>query len=423
MAIFNLLVITALASLLSLALGMDASSCVPGTFFNGKKCKLCPKGTYQYRKGKTSCTPCPPGTYFPFKGGPGRDVCLPCPAGTFSKATGAKSSKTCKRCRKGLSSAPYSSKCISCPPGTNVDVCAFFQSVVNGVCKDCIKDQCFQNEPKPKCVECPALFFAPKRNSKQCGLCPLNSESPARARKCNKCPRKGCQGCRNYDVYDPSFVDDTVFDIGDIERSSGCRPCPAGQVGNKELGAARCVSCPAGTFKKDDESGPCTPCDSGDCVVCNKQQRYNPNKKICEACPPKQESAGGQATKCTRCPKGSIGTREGCLCQPGWGPNGKGGCRICPPGTQGPDYFFFADCAPCREGSFAPKAGTLFDKCRECPTGKLSSEDRTKCVSCPKGLNKLEQRCVSPITNCAPGEVRENEFIEFGEFEDFFCRG
>lgn len=429
MAIAKLLQVSAVVSLLSLTMGIDASSCKPGTFFNGTSCERCPRGTFQYRKGKTNCNPCPKGTYGPFEGAAGRDLCQPCPAGTFSKAKGAISAATCKQCPKGKSSVPYSSSCISCPKGKMMNVCnSIFQLVTNGVCQDCFKFFCSTYAPRLQCVDCPPLYFGPKRNSRQCGLCPLNSVSSSLSSKCSKCPRRGCKGCRSFQVFDPNFVVDDTFEGGDIERSDGCRPCPAGFVGNKEFNATRCVRCPSGTFKGEDQSGPCQTCESdkpsissgSSCARCNKQQRLDVKKKICVQCPPSHESAGGLAKKCKPCPRGAVSTREGCQCAPGWGPAGKG-CKLCPPGTMAPDYFFYHRCTACRDGFFAPKAGTVFDACRPCPEGKVSSSDKSKCRRCPKGLIVRDAKCVSPLTNCPPDKVRLNSFAKEGKREEFLC--
>lgn len=417
-----LLYFAAMAALFSAAFGIDASSCEPGTFFNGKSCQLCPKGTYQYRKGQTGCIPCPPGTYLLFKGAPGRDICLPCQAGTFSKIKGATSSATCKRCPKGKSSVAYSSKCISCPKGFMMDVCTSDSYVENGVCLSCFRAFCGTSEPKLKCVKCLENEFAPKRNSPSCKTCPLFARSNPGSSKCTTCPRKGgCQGCGLFTVWDPKDID-IDFVAGDPVRSDGCGPCDAGFVGNKEFNATRCVRCPTGTFRKEDDYGPCSPCDSGDdCVMCGVQQRYNKKKKRCNPCPPNQISKGGRATKCKPCPSGSESTRNGCVCKDGWGRNTDGDCQLCHPGSEGFSHFSHQFCSQCFDGYFAPKAGTKNEGCRPCPSGKISSNNRAKCVACPKGLRASGSKCVSKLTNCALDEVRVNVFDSDANFEAFEC--
>lgn len=427
MPLLNMLSVILILFLFSSAV-VAQEDCLPGTFFDGSSCELCPSGTYQFKNGQTSCSPCPPGTYFPFSGGQGRDVCLPCPKNTFNDKEGATSKSACRPCPRGTASDQYSSRCLSCPPGTKVSVCGFDSFLSLGRCRSCHRFFCIENEPRPVCTVCESNYFSSARNSRKCSVCPLDSESAPRAANCRKCPRKGCQGCNDFEVYDPiSVVDDPFVSFFKI-RSSGCTRCPAGFVGNREVNATRCVRCAPGTFRNDTSSGPCLPCssDSGtnaagsSCVVCNKQQKFNARLQKCEACPKNHKSAGGKATVCELCPLGSIGSRNGCECLPGWAPSSDGVCRICPSGSQGP-HFFERHCSTCRYMSIAPSAGTPAGGCRRCPSGTVSNQKPTECIpfSCPEGLLVGVDTCVSPSTNCAPGKTRRN-FLSDG-LETYSC--
>ena len=407
--------ITLLLFLLSTSNAINRTDCIPGTLFNGTTCNPCPAGTYQYNSGRTTCTPCPPGTYYPFTGGLGRDICLPCPKNTFNRKAGGTSLSACKRCPRGTGSAPYSSHCIACPAGNQISTCEFLAPVVDGLCLECYRFMCYTVEPQPFCKICPRTYFARGPNSHKCRECPLGSNSNKGSPRCTECPGGPCKGCRAFAVYDPSSVYNEFID-GPVLRSGGCRPCPAGFSGNREINATRCVRCAPGTFKQDGETGPCTPCaadpssiaSGSSCALCNKQQKFNPEQQICDSCPRNHESDGGKAKNCRPCARGSVGDREGCRCIPGWAPNGSGGCRICPPGTSSPRPYDPPTCQQCFEGSIAPLSGTPAGQCRSCPDGKLTNAGRTKCVACPRGLKERFERCVSPATNCPPGQTRTN---------------
>lgn len=405
--------------------------CTPGTFYDGDSCKPCPSGTYQFKKGQTSCTPCPPGTYFSFVGGHGRDVCRPCPENTYQGNEGATSQSACKPCPRGTAAAPYSSHCLSCPPGSAVTVCDLESTVQSGRCRSCYRYFCWEYEPRPVCETCRKYYFASKPNSLKCDVCPTDSDSKAGSARCRKCPREGCQGCRNFMVYDPNDVVDDPFVSFDIVRTSGCRPCPAGFVGNREVNATRCVRCAPGTFKNDTSAGSCLPCSTdskkiasgSSCSVCNQQQKFNPDSQRCEACGNNYFSAGGKGTTCMICPRGSTGSRDGCKCLPGWERASDGSCKICPPGSEGP-HFYETTCSRCSPGKIARFAGTAADGCRPCPSGAVPNQRQTRCIpfspSCPIGFFASGRECIAFATNCPKGKRRQN-FLHPGKMENFSC--
>lgn len=163
------------------AQGSTTTTCKKGSFIKGGKCKLCPPGTYKFKDGATSCLPCPTGTHNGVSGAQGLNICLKCPAGTFNLSNRPYSRQGCKPCGSGTNSAPGSSRCGTCPP------------------------EKFINSPDSRCVNCPSLTIASKKNSLECNSCSTNSNSvPNKARtKCDKCRpgfgarvfQGGCERC------------------------------------------------------------------------------------------------------------------------------------------------------------------------------------------------------------------------------------
>lgn len=238
-----------------------------------------------------------------------------------------------------------------------------------------------------------------------------------------------CTPCRNFQV--------------SKQPASECVSCPVGFIGNKRSGATRCVPCPVRTFREAGSStcekcearenrfirgaASCqrdeTPCASnffrtriGTREQCTREERYDRRMNKCVACRPNESTLGGLSTNCTRCPRGAVGSTEGCVCGPGWelGTNGK--CQPCKPGTArlASDLLdpFEAFCAPCEganfietRGAVAPRPG--MESCTLCPPGtRQDDEGQTKCnrLKCTKNLvlNFEKSACVDPATNCPP---------------------
>ncbi|XP_020899566.2 signal peptide, CUB and EGF-like domain-containing protein 1, partial [Exaiptasia diaphana] len=84
--------------------------CALGTYFNGGKCTMCTAGTYQDKRGQTTCNKCPSGT----SSLQGDFVCRDlCPAGTFSK-DGMR--PFCTLCPQGqFQDQSGQTKCAVCP--------------------------------------------------------------------------------------------------------------------------------------------------------------------------------------------------------------------------------------------------------------------------------------------------------------------
>lgn len=404
------------------------SECGKGSFQTGGKCQLCPPGTYQNATDATSCLPCPRGHYFPYRGGQSIVVCRACPENTFLDKTGATSQNECKRCPKGTSSPAGSFGCLTCPKGKFVALCRPAQSdndctgdgiPLFGVCV--VSDFCtFDTTFTPQellCApcnlqecECQGGFFTKKG---LCRTCPAGTTSNGQA----------CEPCRNFQISKRATFD--------------CENCPAGSQGNKRSGATTCVKCPPKTFKatgaackkcKTNENSivvgaeSCqrdeTPCASnffrtriGTCEQCTREERYDRRMNKCVPCRPNETSLGGVSTKCTACPRGAIGTPDGCVCAPGWELDIDGMCQKCEPGfaKEEPGVAFCSACDGAvflgDRGSVAPNAG--MKRCTPCPEGTRQDGDgQTTCnrLNCRKGvvLNSEKSACIDPATSCPP---------------------
>lgn len=214
------------------------------------------------------------------------------------------------------------------------------------------------------------------------------------------------------------------------------RACTIGFEGNAKVGATFCRPCPPGTFKRK-FGRRCLRCSGGKIVVlgasacvtkvtntacptnffrhaedfcarCEKRDRLNKTVMKCQECPANHQSDGGLDTVCRPCPPGStrpLGTEE-CICSPGWvtveGPVPS--CKKCPPGTFSSKPS--SECAPYPAGMFASKGG--MSECLMCRFNLVQPvAGKTTCDRCLRGLVPNPVRgCLSPATNCLPGDVR-----------------
>lgn len=405
-------------------------SCPQGSFLDGSSCKLCPKGTYGDERNSTSCKPCPAAFFGEVQGLLGIDACRPCPPGTFSRKQGASSMKECKPCPKGTSSCPGCRTCLRCGPG----------KYIRATRETTFSEKKFDRDSV--CESCPGDYsISKKANSLECEYCEngqavINGKTACRWCSPGSGPSEyGCGPCYG------QFSD----------GNHTCNTCPAGFVPNRPKRADKCVPCPPGTTKRADAipivvetcdtctnggnlnaTGapfclpPDTPCPEkyfvnfqGACQTCKNGEIYVAKEKKCVLCGKNMESNGSLSTKCTRCPKGKVGSLIGCICGPGQESLGGGKCYTCPSGT----YLFNSiissekpSCDSCRLLEFSKPGST---KCSLCPPGKLPNKDRSECEVCPKGTrispayrtaeNKQDEegaRCVDLRSNCPPGEER-----------------
>lgn len=406
-----------------------STECGKGRYRSGGKCQLCPPGTYQNATNATSCHPCPKGHYFPYQGGQAIIVCKACSENTFLDKVGATSKRDCKPCPNGTNSPEGSFGCHSCPTGQVVSLCRqvldrsdcfgitiprFGVCVTNNFCS-------FDTTFTPQ-----RLICAPCTRS----TCSCKGGFFTKEGFCRKCPAgtystsQDCKPCKNYQI--------------SKRASSDCENCPAESQGNKRSGATRCVMCPPNKFKgskgsackksTDNENSFTvgatsrqrneTPCAnnffrarSGSCEQCTRVERYDPRMNKCVPCRPNESSLGGVSTNCARCPRGAVGSSEGCVCAAGWELDINGKCQPCKPGTAKRSTAT-AFCEPCEgatfledRGSVAPKPG--MEKCTACPPRTrqdLDSQTKCKRLNCGKNLvfNEEKSACIDPATKCPP---------------------
>lgn len=437
--------------------------CKAGTFFNGEACENCALGTYQNNTASTSCAPCPPGTYNPYRGAQGVDVCVPCQEGTFSNVSGATSKSACRKCPSGTNAPMGSISCISCPAGKFLSLCDPDPSIGDfsyydiGMCFHCFscascsgfRGECEIKRPVDlQCYNCGGSSFPDKPNSLECSSCPSGTRFNPRSSKCEACPPGTeplggrCSPCTRFTVSNSA----TPF----------CSVCPPGHTANARKGGTKCVPCPAGTFRGEDEfdgKNNCRACKpgensfvtgatfcmpdntacapnffrspSGACLQCTERERLDVSRKTCVACPRDHFSKGVLSTTCERCPPNSENTDDSfsgpCVCRDGWTQDDRADrvkCVKCAPGTAGMSGF----CSPCFENSVAPRAG--MSECMLCPPGtRQPLQGQTKCeaFSCPKGTVRRDVRCIEPASNCPPDHDRVEDGYALFECQPKSC--
>lgn len=423
----------------------DVSSCTAGTFFDSKKCRKCPQGTYQPFNASTSCIPCPPGTFNIFKGAQGVDLCEPCIPNTFNPTSGATSPSMCRKCPSGTGSVSGADRCMSCPLGS-------FLALRNGDAENYRRGYnfCsgFRNPRDPSCYagayprssvcrKC-SSGFTDTPNALRCTFCPFGATPNSDRTGCEQgvcskpgvaCfPGKGEVPCKSFRVNNGS--------------SLLCNACPPGFIGNSMTGGTHCVPCPPGTVRSK-LRGACLPCRKtvvengticttinpggpcpdnffrhadGHCARCEIWQRLNRDRMVCEECPVDQISNGGADDTCQPCPKYATRppyklqifsartrvTGDRCDCSSGTervAPTSSE-CRLCKPGTTSSGSGM---CFACPTGSFAEKAG--LSECKPCRFNFVAPDrGQSKCDSCPRGMVPNPIRgCVSAATNCPAG--------------------
>lgn len=438
-------------TLLRFSSAQDASSCTPGTFFDFRKCRKCPAGTYQPFRGSTSCIPCPRGTFNIFKGAQGVDLCEPCKPNTFNPSTGATSPSMCKKCPPGTASISGSARCITCPPGRFVAlpgrVTENYRRGYNFNCSPRRQTglpppSCYPGDlPRRSiCAKCIGDSFTNVTNALRCERCPSDLRANADNTGCGGCSRPGVFCRQGLAIGTVQESPCTSFTINDGSKRL-CEPCPGSMIGNSEIGGTECVPCPPGTYKpfarspclqcsktvvangtRCEEVNPGAPCPpnffrnaEGFCAQCSRTERLNTKKMICQDCGSDRESSGGIDRTCSRCPANSFSDASArifsgcsfCRCRPGSIPlqSCPVRCMKCPPGTTSRSTSRGFLCVACESGTIAPNEGS--SECVPCPFNLVPNSERSKCVRCPRGMVPNPVRgCVSAMTNCPAGQKR-----------------
>ncbi|XP_065195246.1 scavenger receptor class F member 2-like [Sycon ciliatum] len=168
------------------------------------ECDLCTIGTNQTRKGKESCSPCPPNTmcnhtacgdckmcYIGQEAYANRSWCQPCQAGSHNPgylkycrpcdpgfACNFTSCAICEPCQPGqFAHRPASHACAPCPLGHYQD------QLAGSVCHRCPKGFYATEMGRPDCIECGVGYYCPTAENppRPCpndAYCPKGSEEP-----------------------------------------------------------------------------------------------------------------------------------------------------------------------------------------------------------------------------------------------------
>ncbi|KAE8591947.1 hypothetical protein XENTR_v10018612 [Xenopus tropicalis] len=346
----------------------------------------CPPG-YFCETGRSTPSPCPAGTFQPYKGMSFHNSCLPCPAGRFCRGEGLSQisgsfqdlerGSVCKVCPPGFycESSPLGVvaplPCLEghyCPKGS--------ESFGDHKCPAGTFNPNKQLMSKADCIPCPAGFYCAVEGLTQpTGRCLPGYWCIARSQISNPtdgvsgiiCPRgKYCvSGNLTGDCYDGYFCD-----------YHSTRPdqklCPPG------------FYCPAGTESP-------LPCDSGSYAPLSG----NKGPKDCQPCP--------SGHFCN-----ALGVSFPKICPVG---------HFCPPGAS------FITIYPCPVGTYGPKPGASSKSdCEACPAGMYCSSEG---LQRPTGYCYAGYYCSqgavnpTPITPRIPSDVNlytQNDICPAGHF-------
>ena len=362
----NIYIPILLSLLLALALAED---CHPG-FYKMKKgvCRACPKGTFQSKKSKYACRPCP--------------------LNSISKA----GSVACKECPEGSYPNKFQGRCY-CGPGYHK---------INGKCVICKAGKYSEGGRFAYCNGCTAGMYQPKRGQSECLTCPPDTFSGFGAKECFTCAEdeefnRSTEKCEKSGECKAGYYLDKYSGCKKCEMnrykpnpgSGPCLPCPVNTHSNP--GATFCKPCPPGTVIFS--NGECGSCEAGSfwskydqkCLLCGLNQftPYKNTKTSCYSCSSKEFALRG-STKCVSCPKHTF-------------LNEKGECEECPLGS----IYMRNDliCHKCEANQFS---GGDMDYCEDCPSGTYSLPGATTCFTCPDGEALILN--IKACGKCPPGK-------------------
>jgi hypothetical protein len=254
--------------------------------------------------------------------------CVQCPQGYFKSVAG--NSVGCDQCETGKTSK-RSAKTASSPGGllTSCELCPGGKSTADPS-KGCTS--CEQNTFRPHqlelnsdgseteikdCEECPAGFLATGAGSLSCKLCPSGAEyipsalADGRKAECESCPAGSFRAEQEW-----SGVDDIVPTSCELcpvgymagqDGESSCTACPAGRSSGIEPGATECISCKA---TPDIEYAPAA---SSKCTACvspleirTGSQAKDINDCVCPAGTYLSSGSVEKSPVCSVCPTGGI---------------------------------------------------------------------------------------------------------------------
>ena len=337
--------------------------CPAGQYQDGQAstvCKDCAAGSVTSTTGQAVCGLCPRGTYDITPVGSPRSSCTPCPAGTFQTVAG---STTCTSCSVGRFSANVGQvECVDCPQGK------FSNTVGTDVCTDCPAGEYAGATGSLACTQCAAGRYAPEAGSFSCVNCPAGRIQATTG-------QSTCVDCVNgkyIDVAGRSACTDCQPGTyaGGTGRSS-CNDCPPGEY-TDAIGQMECKSCTAGTYQPNRGRSACDNCSAG---------RISPvdHSVSCSSCAPGTYADVAGLSQCADCAQGKYQFYSGMTT-----------CDDCAAGTYNPETRQ-TRCLPCTSGTYAGDEGLT--KCDDCTPGTysqlLGSIGPTVCTDCAMGRYQI----------------------------------
>ncbi|KAL7831753.1 hypothetical protein AOLI_G00293010 [Acnodon oligacanthus] len=370
------------------------------------KAEPCPLGTFQPRRGQSSCIECqpgrrcnltglsqqplcPPGHYCPS----GSSTAHPCPPGTYMANPGAEKVQHCGPCDAGqYCHAPgLSAPQGPCEPGFYCSGGANTATPVNFRSGDV----------------CPAGYYCPEgtRHPRQYP-CPLGTWSNiVGAQNLSACwPCPAGLFCNNTGLIQPTGVCAAGFYCVSGAKTSipedgvtGNR-CPAGYFCPQ--GCTSPQPCPDGTYSNSTGAAECSDCPPGWLCLEGEEAQLCPEGHYCLGgtvedilpCPPgtySPKAGQSQVEQCSLCsaginfknPDGNFSTGVGGACPIGhYCPEGTSLPLPCPPGTFSNSLYIteLSGCSSCPAGLFCGSMGLSRPSgpCQEgfyCPSGATSS--------------------------------------------------
>ncbi|WAQ95255.1 FBP1-like protein [Mya arenaria] len=328
----------------------DIRACAPGYKINGPNCEECPLGTYQNQSYQSFCYPC--GTNLNTEG-PASDSANDCQL----------------YCSAGKRLTPDETGCEPC------GVRFYKPDAGNTECLECDDGLTTDREGQASCTK-PWCVPGKYLSGEECVLCAEGSYKASHGNDvCTECA-SGFTTSRNGST--------AVLEC-DTGQKEQCSLCPVNTY-QPGVGETMCINCEAGQITLEAKSTMNT-----DCVpLCGKGEQYNAVTKECDKCVKgKYKDVEGNTEMCMMCPtdKTTLGTgstdSSDCsqtLCPIGTYYKVTAGTTQCIPcekdqckAGNGFDTFD-QTCKICRPGEYNDAMGNNADFCKQCPSGKTSTQ-------------------------------------------------
>ena len=157
-------------------------SCSKGFYFDGRGCRKCASGTFNYDAEARQCKTCGDMGLKNHYLGQGLSGCIPC--GSFAEVGDGR----CVRCKSFEYVPSGSENCQKCP--SSVTGLAYRLNTVNGTCELCpagTRQGNFLSGGEDGCEACDAYSFSSSRGSIQCTRCPIGKISSGNRTSCIDC--------------------------------------------------------------------------------------------------------------------------------------------------------------------------------------------------------------------------------------------